>query len=338
MAINPNHTNIHNTTPVRNLSQLGPMNKTRPAEQNHEVPGDQVQINKPSFQEPAEVKQKPTSSWLKRTLFGAGLTAMAVAGGMAGGNMIMAGMSPAKAADSAHVQVVKKNAKTAPATLLQEQQAPTHLLTARIGVTPSVHDIGKLGKIETDKRTEAKPGPDGKELTHDIRIDRLSGTKDGHVLYSSDDAELGTLDFHDQAEGNWKTRSVIQGAGHYGKYISVSETTTRFTGGTEATEVKLRTIDSRTHKEVNLSELVSGEDYVKMADAITSGLNSPAGLHYQQPDMESLDSHMNNGFSLREAKDGSVILTVAIPSSVESDGGKVAEFTFSLPSSAILHK
>ncbi|MBN9414076.1 MAG: hypothetical protein J0I12_01500 [Candidatus Eremiobacteraeota bacterium] len=336
MAINPNHTSIHNTTPVRNLSQLGPMSKAKPTEANHEVPGDQVQINKPAFQEPAEVKQKPTSSWLKRTLFGAGLTAMAVAGGIAGGSFVMAGMSPAKA-DSAHVQVVKKDTKTAPTTLLQEQQAPTHLLTARIGVTPSVHDIGKLGKIETDQRTESKPGPNKTEFKHEIRIDRLSGTKDGHVLYSSDDAELGTLDFHDQAEGNWKTTSVIKGAGHYGKYISVSETTTRFTGGTEATEVKLRTIDSKTHKEVNLSELVSSEDYVKMADAITSGLNSPAGLHYQQPDMESLDSHMNNGFSLREAKDGSVILTVAIPSSVESDGGKVAEFTFSLPASAI-HK
>ena len=100
----------------------------------------------------------------------------------------------------------------------------------------------------------------------------------------------------------------------------------------------LRTVDSKTHQVVNLSELVSGEDYVKMADAIKSGLNTPAGLHYQQPDMESLDSHMNNGFSLREAKDGSVIVTVAIPSSVESDGAKVAEFTFSLPASAILHK
>lgn len=337
MAINPNLPNIQSTGPVRNLNHLSPVNTSKAPQENHEVPGDQVSINRPASSHSAEVTQKPSSSWLKRTLLGAGLTAMAVAGGMAGGSMIMASMSPAKA-DSAHVQVIKKQTKTAPTTMLQEQQAPTHLLTARVGVTPSVHDVGKLGKIETDKRIEAKTGANGAELKHEIRIDRLSGTGDGHVLYSSDDAELGTLDFHDQAEGNWKTSSVIKGAGHYGKYISVSETTTRFTGGTEATEVKLRTIDSKTHQEVNLSELVSSEDYVKMADAITAGLNNPAGLHYQQPEMESLDHHMNNGFSLREAKDGSVILTVAIPSSVESDGGKVAEFTFSLPSSAILHK
>lgn len=332
MAINPNLPNIQSAGPVRNLNHMSPVKTSKAPQENQEVPGDQVHI-RPTSNEPAAAPQKKSPSWLRQVGLAATLSTLAIAGTVAGTNMIMAGMSPAKA-DSAHVQVVKQT-KTAPTTMLQEQQAPTHLLTARIGVTPSVHDVGKLGKIETDKRTEAKPGPNGGELTHDIRIDRLSGTADGHVLYSSDDAELGTLDFHDQAEGNWKTTSVIKGAGHYGKYISVSETTTRFTGGTEATEVKLRTIDSKTHKEINLSELVSSEDYVKMADAITAGLNSPAGLHYQQPDMESLDSHMNNGFSLREAKDGSVILTVAIPSSVESDGGKVAEFTFSLPASAI---
>ncbi|MFN8610440.1 MAG: hypothetical protein U0931_23075 [Vulcanimicrobiota bacterium] len=333
MAINPNHTGIQNVAPVRNLSQLGPLHKARSTEEQQQVPGDQVHIQQPSVDTPAEVKGKTSPTWLKRTLMAAGLTALAVAGGM-GGSMIMAGMSPAKA-DSAHVQVVKQS-KTAPTTLLQHQQEPTHLLTARIGVTPSVHDIGSLGKIESDVRTETKPNPGGgPELKHDIRIDRLSGTQDGHVLYSSDDAELGTLDFHDQAEGNWKTSSLIKPAGHYGKFISVSETTTRFTGGTEATEVKLRTIDSKTHKVVNLSELVSEEDYQKMASAVTSGLNSVAGQHYQQEDMESLDSHMNNGFSLRNGKDGNVILTVAIPSNVESDGGKVAEFTFSLPASAI---
>jgi hypothetical protein len=332
MAINPNQTSI---TPVRNLSQLGPTNKVRPAQENPQVPGDQVQINKPPAPEQAaEVKSKPSSNWLKRTLFGAGLTAMAVAGGMAGGSLIMAGMSPAKA-DSAHVQVVKQH-KTAPTTLLQHQQEPTHLLTARIGVTPSEHDLGNLGKIEPDVRTETKPNPNGgPQLKHEIHIDRLSGTKDGHVLYSSDAAELGTLDFHDQAEVNWKTSSVLKPAGHYGRFLSVSETTTRFTGGTEATEVQLRTIDSKTHKVVNLSELVSAEDYQKMAASVTSGLNSLAGQHYQQEDMETLDSHMNNGFSLQQGKDGNVILTVAIPSNVESDGGKVAEFTFSLPANAI---
>lgn len=333
MAINPKLPNIQSGGPVHQLNNLGPLKTNKPPQENTEVPGDQVHIRPPSSTEPAAAPQKKSSSWLRQMGLAATLTALTIAGTVAGTNLIMAGMSPAKA-DAAQVKVVKQT-KTAPTTMLQQQQAPTHLLTARIGVTPSVHDIGNLGKIETDQRVEAKTLPDGTELKHNIRIDRLSGTADGHVLYSSDDAELGTLDFHDQAEGNWSTKSVIKGAGHYGKYLSVSETTTRFTGGTEATEVMLRTVDSKTHQVVNLSELVSSEDYVKMADAIKAGLNSPAGMHYQQPDMESLDSHMNNGFSLREAKDGSVILTVAIPSSVESDGGKVAEFAFSLPASAI---
>lgn len=336
MAINPSA--LTTLTPVRNLNQLGPLSKSRLPEATRELADDQVQLSRPSTAEPAEVKAKPSSSWLKRTLLGAGFTATALAGGLAGGSlMLTAAVSPASA-QTAHVQVAKKNAKTAPATLLRQQHTPTHLLTSRIGVSPSLHDLGKLGKTETDIRAEAKTGPNGQQMTHDIRIDRLSRAADGKVLYNSDEAEVGTLDFHDQATGNWKTRSVVQGAGHYGKYLSVSETTTRSTGGAEKTEVKLRTIDSRTGKVVNLSELVSGEDYEKMGNTIEAGLNNPAGQNYQQPDMESWDYHMNNGFSLREARDGSVILTVAIPSNAESDAGKVSEFSFSLPASALLLK
>lgn len=331
MAIHP--TGLQTLTPVRNLSQLSLTQRAKPSEANPEIPADRVQLQAPSTQQPAEVKQKPSSAWLKRSLFGAALTATTLAGVLAGG-----GLSPAMAG-SAHVQVAKKSATThAPARLLQQHHAPTHLLTARIGVTPSQHDLGQLGKVETDRRIETKPGPNGQQLSHDIRIDRLSRASDGKVLYNSDEAEVGSLYFHDQATNNWKTLSTIQGAGHYGPYLSVSETTTRPAEGVEKTEVKLRTIDSRTGQVVNLSELVSSQDYVKMADAIEAGVNNPAGLHYQQPDMEAWDYHMNNGFSLREAKDGSVIVTVAIPSSAEKDAGKVAEFSFSLPAGAILLK
>lgn len=302
MAINS--TGLKNLTPIRNLS---PLARTQPSGVQREDSADQVQLSRA-----AETAPKASSSWLKRTLLGAGFTALAVSGAMAGG-------SPALAATQAQVKVIS---------------ARPQLLTSRIGVTPSVHGLGQRGKIETDRRTEAKPGAHGTQLTHEVRIDRLSRASDGQVLYHSQDAELGTLDFHDQANSNWKTRSVVQGAGHYGKFLSVSETTTRSTGGAESTEVKLRTIDSRTGKVVNLSELVSNQNYVKMAKAIEAGVNNPAGQPYQQPDMESWDYHMNNGFSLREAKDGSVILTVAIP----SDSGKVAEFAFSLPASALLLK
>lgn len=333
-SINPHLPNI-STGPIRNLNQLSPVKQAKAPEEKPPVSGDSVNIKAPVSAEPAAAPEKKSGSWLRQMGLAAAFTTLAIAGTIGGVNMITAGMSPASAGQ-AHVQV-KANVKTAPTTLLQQQQQPTHLLTARIGVTPSVHSLGDLGKVETDQRVESKPGPNGQDLKHDVRIDRLSGTQDGHVLYSSDDAELGTLDFHDQAEGNWKTSSVIKPAGHYGRYLSVSETTTTLKDGTESSEVKLRTVDSKTHQVINLSELVSGEDYQKMAQDVTSGLNSVAGQNYQQEDMESLDHHMNNGFSLRNGKDGNVILTVAIPSNAKSDAGKVAEFTFSLPASAILH-
>ena len=88
---------------------------------------------------------------------------------------------------------------------------------------------------------------------------------------------------------------------------------------------------------VNLSEIVSPEDYQKIAKHVQSGLNSFQGLNYQVEDAETLDSHLNNGFSLHQQKDGKVLLTVAIPGQIDAEGGQVAEFTFRLPASSIAH-
>lgn len=330
-SINPNLPPIPGTTPARPLSHLSPVKSTPQPETP--APGDSIHIQAPQPQDP--VSPVRSQAWLKKAALGATGLGLLAAGAILGGGLgpsLSGGSSPAP---QAHVQIQQQQ-KAAPTRMLQDQNAPIHLKTARFGVSPSVRSFGNSGvRHEIDKRVEAKEMPGGGELTHDIRIDRIHGA-DGHVLYSSDDAELGTLDFHDQATVNWKTRSELKPAGHFGHYVSVSETTVRYTGGdSDAAETRLRTIDLNTRNVVNLSELLTSEDYVRIARDVQAGLNSLQGANYQVADMETLDSHMNNGFALNQEKDGSLTLTVAIPSQVESEVGKVAEFVFSIPSSAL---
>lgn len=326
-SINPNLPQIPQVT-GKPLSHLSPLKAGKPPEES--VPTETVNLQPPQQQDPVE----PTRSgvWLKRAAMGGLGLGLLATGAIVGG-----AFNPALSAAPNKTQnvQVKKTQKAAPKSMLQEQTAPIHLKTARFGVEPTVRTYGESGvRHEIDRRVEAKEGQDG-ELTHDIRIDRIHGA-DGHVLYSSDDAELGTLDFHDQAEMNWRTRSELKPAGAYGKYVSVVENTTRFSGGaSDAHETKLRTIDLTTRNVVNLSELLNGEDYVKIAQEVEKGLNSVQGAAYHQPDMESLDHHMNNGFALNQEKDGSITLTIAIPSNSESDGSKVAEFVFQIPARAL---
>jgi hypothetical protein len=329
-SINPQLPPIPATCPTR-LSHLSPL-KAPPTGPDQAPPDDTVHLQAPQQQDP--VSPERSSNWLKKAgLAGMGL-GLVVGGALVGGTCSPA-LNAAQSAPQAQVKI-KTAVKSAPKTMLEEQSQPIHLKTARFGVTPTVRSFGNSGvSHEFDQRQESKPGAYGQELTHDVRIDRIHGP-DGHVLYSSDEAELGTLDFHDQADTHWRTSSKLKPAGHAGKYVSVSETTTRFTGGeSEVTDTKLRTIDMVTHNVVNLSELLSGEDYQRIAAEVQTGLNSVAGAGYQVSDMETLDSHMNNGFALDQQKDGSLTLTVAIPSNQASGSTKVAEFTFAIPASAL---
>ncbi|MBT9587093.1 hypothetical protein IV102_27370 [bacterium] len=327
-SINPS---IPSIPAARPLSQLSPVKPPPPPVENAPV-SDTVNLQPPQQKDP--VSPPRSEAWLKKAAF-AGLGLGLLAGGAIMGGAFSPALSASQSQPQAHVQI-KQASKNAPSSMLQEQTQPIHLKTARFGVTPTVRSYGDVGvRPETDQRQEAKPGLDGETLTHDIRIDRIHGA-DGHVLYSSDEAELGTLDFHDQADMSWRTVSVLKPAGQAGNFVSVSETTTRFSGGaSDATETRLRTVDMTTHNVVNLSELLSGEDYQKIAAQVQAGLNSVQGSRYQVSDMETLDSHMNNGFALNQEKDGSLTLTVAIPSNVESDGARVAEFTFVIPASAL---
>lgn len=291
------------------------------------MPGDNVEIRQPS---PAEKAPRPKSSgFWKGAAFGA-LGLGAVIGGSIVGGSISPALSAANNAPQAHVQMQKQ--QSAPKTLTQHVQQGVHFDGARFGVSPTVRNFGDAPvQLTTDQHQESHAG-----LQHNIRIDRLMH-QDGRALYSSEEAEQATLDFHDQADAaNWQTTSRLRPAGHFGNFVSVSETDTFFSGGASGSSMtRLRTIDTRTGQVVNLSEILSGEDYQRVAKDVLAGLNSLQGLPYNVEDLETLDSHMNNGFALHQQKDGSVKLSVAIPSQQESLGEKVAEFSFTLPASAI---
>lgn len=321
----------HQPAPPLQCQGLANVSPLKPKSKSVETPPAEIK-----FEDQAEIRsskvENKSSRWTSKTAFAAlGLTLVAggaIVGGMSG--PVLSG-AQAKGAPQVQTQNTRPNS---PTTLLQEQAQGFELQSARFGVTPTVRSFGDAPVgLHNDQRVEAKVSPDGQNLEHEISIDRLNH-KDGRALYSSDEAELGTLDFHDEAEGSWMTDSKLQPAGHAGKYVSVAETTVTFKGGASAsTDIRLRTIDTETAQVVNLSELLSPEQYQKVAASVQSGLNSLQGLPYQVEDAETLDSHMNNGFALHQDKHGKTTLTVVIPAS--TDMGTVAEFVFSIPANAL---
>lgn len=320
--INPQVPGVGRTQPFAGLS---PLKAPGPSPDPHiPQPGDHIEIGQPS---PAEKPQAPKTSrnWWKAATFATLGTGIAVAGALAGG-----AMSPALSAANkpqANVQV-QKTPQSAPRTLQQQQSAGMQLERMQFNVTPTVRNFNNAPAtlVSAQSQETSQSG-----LTNDIHIDRLMH-QDGQALYSAEEAEQATLDFHDSAQSDWQTSSRLRPAGNVGKYVSVSETTS-ITG--QPTQTRLRTVDSQSGAVVNLSELLSPEHYQKIAKDVLSGLNSLQGLQYRVSDLETLDSHMNNGFSLHQSRDGQTKITIGIPSQNPDLGNKLAEFTFTLPANAL---
>ena len=314
------------TSPLRGASQLNRSTPNQPPEQPPEVPQEKAEIRN----HPTPPPQKPSRSWLRAIgigVLGATMIAGALNSGIPG-LIACEGGSPKQA----QVKVVDAPKVNAPTVLTQQDAEPLQFQTVRFGVVPTERGFGQANvELATDVRTESNG-----QFSHDVRIDRLQ-TRQGKVLYNNDEAEVLSLDFHDQAQANWSTQSKLKPAGNFGRYVSVAETYTHFGGESSGTETQLRTIDSKTGKVVNLSEIISGEDYEVIATRVQAGLNSPQGLPYQNGStLEDLDAIMNNGFSLHQAKkDGPVTLTVAAPNQIDTQGHKVVEFTFTLSPQAI---
>lgn len=280
-----------------------------------QAPQDAVEIRSA-----AEVKPRGVSKgWVGAVALGAlGLGAAAsLVGGLSG---------PALGGTQvAQVQVQRQS---------QQSEGSIQLQSSRFAVTPTVRSFGSAPVVVSqDNYISPKTLPDGQQVEHEISLDRLMH-QNGRALYSSDQAELSTLEFHDEGEASWFTQSELKPAGRAGKYVSVAETTTIYRGGASAsTDIQLRTIDTETAQAVNLSELLSPEQYQRVAESVQKGLGTLAGLPYQAEDAETLDSHLNHSFALHQNARGETSLTVVIPAS--SDIGTVAEFVFSLPSGSL---
>lgn len=236
------------------------------------------------------------------------------------------------------VQAAPQQARPVNAPITMFQEAPHTVSPEKVSFDVLPTTMPSLGTDkalvqsfpDTDSKPNSKPG--GGKLTYEHTIDRLMSSK-GQALYSSEQAELMAFDFHDLATDNWSLTSTLKPAGHFGPFVSVAEHTT--THGAESGETSLlRTIDTRTGNVANLSDLLSAEDYQKVAEAVQDSTKAGEAQKYHSDSLETLDSFLNNGFSLNSAKDGGVMLRVAMPNQHTPDG-KVAEFTFRLPAGAI---
>ncbi len=314
-SINPNLPPIQS----RGLASASPLKATPPPpppDGFEATPATSWKPQPPKLEANGPSDPRPSGTGKKALLALAGL------GLLAGGAVVGGALGP----------VVSQSAPETVQTQVQ-QQASTQSLelqSARFGTSPTVRSFGEAPASVSHDTYRSTKG----SQSHDVSIDRLDRA-DGHALYSSEDAELSTLDFHDQGTGNWVTRSQLRPAGNFERFVSVAESTTLKNDQGTTVRTQLRTVDTQTKEVANLSQLLSPEDYQQVAQSITSRLNSLEGISYQQPDMESLDSHMNQSFALNQEKDGSVTLSITIGNSMESQSGKVAEFTFRLDASRI---
>ena len=315
-SINPNLPPVQ----TRGLTSASPLKSTPPPpppDGFEATPAAAWKPQPPKLEANGPVDPRPGGGGKKALLALAGL------GLLAGGAVVGGALGP----------VVSQSAPDTVQTQVQVQNTATQTLelqSARFGTSPTVRSFGEApASVSSDVYRSTK----GSQV-HDISIDRLDRA-DGHALYSSEDAELSTLDFHDQGTGNWVTRSQLRPAGSFDRFVSVAEATTLQNDQGATVRTQLRTIDTQTKDVANLSQLLSPDDYQQVAEAITQRLNSLEGISYQQPDMESLDSHMNQSFALNQEKDGSVTLSITIGNQMESQSGKVAEFTFRLDASRI---
>lgn len=315
-SINPNLPPIH----TRGLTSASPLKATPPPpppDGFEAIPAPAWKPQPPKLEANGPGDPRPSGSGKKALLAMAGL------GLLAGGALVGGALGP----------VVSQSTPETAQTQVQGQHTATQSLelqSARFGTSPTVRSFGEApASVSHDSYRSTKGSQ-----SHEVSIDRLDRA-DGHALYSSEDAELSTLDFHDQGTGDWITRSQLRPAGNFERFVSVAETTTLKNDQGTTVRTQLRTVDTQTKDVANLSQLLSPEDYQQVAQSISSRLNSLEGISYQQPDMESLDSHMNQSFALNQEKDGSVTLSITIGNQMESQSGKVAEFNFRLDASRI---
>lgn len=133
------------------------------------------------------------------------------------------------------------------------------------------------------------------------------------------------------AQLEWYTSYDVKGAGTAGRMVSVSETTSEYTGGAHASGgTALRTIDTRTGQTAKLDQLMSQRQLASLVNDIARQL--PAlGAEFAYPDRASLHEAVNSHFALTTDAKGKVQIHVAWESSTRVGAGKMAHFTVDAP-------
>jgi hypothetical protein len=189
------------------------------------------------------------------------------------------------------------------------------------GETLSIVDAaGKSKVLASTAGTVAQAVKDYKEVAADMSHD---------VDRSSDDAEFS---------------AHYAGAGNAGKLISVTENTEQWSSFQmhPNTSTELKTFDSRTGKQVQLSDLLSKGQFDSVVSQLKKALPGIKGARGMDEGLDgatfSLDGRerdvVNNNFALTTNSKGKVQIEVSWGSGIHAMGPAMAHFAFEAPTDA----
>lgn len=162
------------------------------------------------------------------------------------------------------------------------------------------------------------------------RLIAKGGTEDV-VVFDSREGQIPdyVASFQQEAEENWTYSTSVRPAGGAGTLASVAVTSDVYTGGSPNQTAELMTFDHVEGKRVYLEEILSPQQHSHVLNSVSSGLGKvPAGSLFQRDDLADV---VNRSFSISDEGGKDLKLKVAVPGNSESNEGRVAEFTFSIP-------
>lgn len=332
-----------NTSPLQfNTPHLG---VTRSTLQNNAPPGSSGGVlpqdtvtsgdfaTPPIIHTPPASNEGPAKSRVPRWALGlVGLTAALGVGITALGPMA-AGTHEATAPVAAvTVQKEARETKADLKTEVQRAQYGVALQNARFNTSLSATSFGPSAdyvQLRTDRMsTEAN----GFTFTYEgAQLIARGGTEDVKVY----DAREGLIPDYLQAftsEGNenWHIKASVRPAGGAATMASIAVTSDVYTGGSPNQTAEFMTFDHVEGQRVMLSSLLSQGQQSHVLNSIRGQLASvPAGSLFDHGD--GLGEIVDRSFALRDEGGKALKLVVAVPGNSESNEGKVAEFTFSVP-------
>jgi len=204
-----------------------------------------------------------------------------------------------------------------------------------VGEAPAVRPFGPEAKgLKIDAQTDRTMRVvDGRSISLSQTTSTLRGA-DGKALFSSDGMGWVAETFSNEAVRDWSVRSTLEPAGSVGRFASVKLTEGGTTGGASEVNQAYRTVDTKAGRAVTLDEVLEPADFDRVVETIQQKLSGhPDGQRWLHNE-DVLREEVGASFAIYQ-DGGKTMLQVAVPPVHDFDAGRVATFTFQMPSAVL---